>query len=89
MKNRLPRWRRLHQARKTPNTLFMGSDLDDGQPTKIADSLVRKKILYKTPGSNLYSALLSADDDIPPVDVKFPNLLTEGEMQTVIAPKER
>lgn len=66
---------------------FMGSDLDDGQPTKIADSLVRKKILYKTPGANLYSALLSADDDIPPVAVKFSDLLTEGEMQTVVAPK--
>ena len=77
----------LAPSAKNTEYAFMGSDLDDGQPTKIADSLVRKKILYKTPGSNLYSALLSADDDIPPVDVKFPNLLTEGEMQTVIAPK--
>ena len=77
----------LAPSAKNTEYAFMGSDLDDGQPTKIADSLVRKKILHKTPGSNLYSALLSADDDIPPVDVKFPNLLTEGEMQTVIAPK--
>lgn len=77
----------LAPSAKNIEYAFMGSDLDDGQPTKIADSLVRKKILYKTPGSNLYSALLSADDDIPPVDVKFSNLLTEGEMQTVIAPK--
>lgn len=77
----------LAPSAKNIEYAFMGSDLDDGQPTKIADSLVRKKILYKTPGSNLYSALLSADDDIPPVDVKFQSLLTEGEMQTVIAPK--
>lgn len=77
----------LAPSAKNIEYAFMGSDLDDGQPTKIADSLVRKKILYKTPGANLYSALLNADDDIPPVDVKFSNILTEGEMQTVIAPK--
>lgn len=77
----------LAPSAKNIEYAFMGSDLDDGQPTKIADSLVRKKILYKTPGTNLYSALLSADDDIPPVDVKFSNLLTEGELQTVVAPK--
>ena len=65
----------------------MGSDLDDGQPTRIAESLVRKKILYKTPGANLYSALLSADEDIPAVDVKFSDLLSEGEMGGVVAPK--
>ena len=77
----------LAPSAKNIEYAFMGSDLDDGQPTKIADSLVRKKILYKTPGSNLYSALLSADDDIPAVDVKFSSLISEGEMQTVIAPK--
>lgn len=77
----------LAPSAKNIEYAFMGSDLDDGHPTKIADSLVRKKILYKTPGTNLYSALLSADDDIPPVDVKFSNLLTEGELQTVVAPK--
>lgn len=77
----------LAPSAKNIEYAFMGSDLDDGQPTKIAESLVRKKILYKTPGSNLYSALLSADGDIPPVDVKFSNLLTEGELHTVIAPK--
>lgn len=77
----------LAPSAKNIEYAFMGSDLDDGQPTKIAESLVRKKILYKTPGSNLYSALLSADDDIPVVDVKFSSLISEGEMQTVIAPK--
>lgn len=77
----------LAPSTKNIEYAFMGSDLDDGQPTKIADSLVRKKVLYKTPSSNLYNALLNADDDIPPVDVKFSNLLIEGEMQTVITPK--
>ena len=77
----------LAPSAKNIEYAFMGSDLDDGQPTKIADSLVRKKILYKTPGLNLYSALLSTEEDIPPVEVKFSSLLSEGEMKTVVAPK--
>lgn len=78
----------LAPSAKNIEYAFMGSDLDDGQPTKIADSLVRKKVLYKTPGSNLYSALLSTEEDIPAVDVKFSSLLAEGEMQTVITLKD-
>lgn len=77
----------LAPSAKNLEYAFMGSDMDDGYPTKVADSLVRKKILYKTPGTNLYSALLSADEDIPAIEVKFSQIVTDGELPSVISPK--
>ena len=77
----------LAPSEKNVEYTFMGSDLDDGVPTKIAESLVRKKILYKTPGANLYNALLNAEEEIPAVEVKFGSLIDEGELQSVISPR--
>lgn len=67
---------------------FMGSDLEEGQPTKIAESLVRKSVLYQPPGTQLYKAMTVTTVTIPTVEYPFSGLVEEADMASIVAPKD-
>lgn len=80
---------------KNVNNAFEGSDMENQEATRIADSLVRAEILYKKPlgaGKTQYSALVNASDsaavDKLKEDVRkktTSQLVLEGDINSAIS----
>lgn len=65
---------------------FEGSDMDAGMAVRIADSLVRKQLLFVRPGTSprMFNAVMSAAAEIEPVESKLKDLVEQANLNSIV-----